>query len=140
MPRSADVIENALSWQGVPWRHQGRSRSGIDCIGLVITLAHELGLSDFDTHAYNRSPDGVNFLSGFKSHMDRVPPGDEKPGDVVVLRDQTLPCHCGILVWFRNTFYLVHAAAKSRKVVMDLFDGDLKSRKIAIFRYRGLEE
>lgn len=110
----------------------------MDCIGLVIVVANELGLSDFDTHAYGRSPDGVHFLEGFREQMDRVPAGEERAGDVVVLRDQTLPCHCGILVDFRGHVYLIHAAARRKKVVLELFEGDLKARKIAIFRYRDL--
>jgi hypothetical protein len=107
---------------------------------MVIVLAHELGISDFDTDAYNRSPDGVNFMKGFRDHMDRVKPGEERPGDVVVLRDHSLPCHCGILVPFRNTFYLVHAAARSKKVIKEHFTGKLKADRLATFRYRGLED
>jgi hypothetical protein len=103
-------------------------------------LAHELGLSDFDTHSYNRSPDGVSFMEGFRDHMDRVPPGQERAGDVAVLRDHSLPCHCGVLVWFRNTFYLVHAAARSKKVILEKFDGKLLENRLAIFRYRGLDD
>lgn len=134
----ADIIEEVMMWEGVPWRHQGRSRIGIDCIGLVIKVAHELDLSGFDTADYDRRPDGVNFLAGFREHMDRVSPGAEQGGDVVVLRDDRLPCHCGLLVPFRNSAYLVHASAKRRKVVMEPFMGDLMARRIAIFQYKGL--
>jgi cell wall-associated NlpC family hydrolase len=133
-----DVADNAVSWLNVPWRHQGRSRRGIDCVGVVIMLAHELGLSDFDTTAYARSPNGVDFLTGFKKHMDRVAPGEERPGDVVVMRDSVLPCHCGVLVQFRGETHLIHAAARRKKVVIEPFKGGIKAKKIAVFRYRGL--
>lgn len=103
-------------------------------------IAHELNLSDFDTDAYNRSPDGVHFMAGFREHMDRVKIGEERSGDVAVLRDHSLPCHCGILIPFRDTFYLMHAAANRKKVWLEHFTGELKSNRLATFRYRGLED
>lgn len=38
-----ELIEDARSWIGVPYHHQGRSRAGIDCIGLVIALLRDRG-------------------------------------------------------------------------------------------------
>ena len=38
-----DVIAAARSWVGVPYLHQGRSRSGVDCIGLVLEICAECG-------------------------------------------------------------------------------------------------
>ena len=139
MPCSrADVIAEAMTWLEVPWRHQGRSRKHVDCVGLVIKVAHELDLSGFDTADYDRRPNGVDFLRGFSDHMDRVKPGVEQGGDVVVMRDDRLPCHCGLLVPFRGRTHLVHAAAKRKKVVIEPFIGDLVARRLAVFCYRGL--
>ena len=135
-----DVVNEAWTWLDVKWRHQGRSRVGIDCIGLVIKVAHGLELSSFDTADYDRRPDGVNFMSGFQTHMDRVKPGFERDGDVVVMRDERLPCHCGILVPFRGSAHLIHATAKRKKVVIEPFIGELMALRIAIFRYQGLED
>ena len=134
----ADVITETLTWLGVPWRHQGRSRVSVDCVGLVIKIAHELDLSGFDSTTYDRRPNGINFLSSFNEHMDRVKSGTEQHGDVVVMRDDRLPCHCGLLVPFRGADDLVHASAKRKKVVMEPFIGDLVARRLAIFQYRGL--
>lgn len=134
----ADVIDEVMTWMDAPWRHQGRSRNNIDCIGLVIKVAHELDLSSFDTADYDRRPDGVDFLAGFREHMTRVLPGAEQGGDVAVLRDDRLPCHCGFLVPFRNSVHFVHASAKRKKVVMEPFIGGLLARRIAIFQYKGL--
>lgn len=36
--RPEEVIVEARTWLGVPFRHQGRSRTGVDCIGLVIAV------------------------------------------------------------------------------------------------------
>lgn len=38
------LIEDARSWIGVPFHHQGRSRLGIDCIGLPEVILRERGV------------------------------------------------------------------------------------------------
>ncbi len=44
MATRGEVQTLARTWIGVPWRHQGRNRSGIDCGGLVVKVGQELGL------------------------------------------------------------------------------------------------
>ena len=34
-------VAAARGYVGVPWRHLGRSRTGVDCIGLVLLAARE---------------------------------------------------------------------------------------------------
>lgn len=65
------VIAKAREWVGVRFLHQGRSRSGADCIGFISALAAELGsmtLLDNLPHNYARAPqklltDGLHSLS-----------------------------------------------------------------------------
>lgn len=55
------VVRAARAWLGRPWAHQGRDPVvGVDCAGLVICVARELGLVDasFDVQGYGRVPDG----------------------------------------------------------------------------------
>lgn len=47
------------SWLGVPWVHQGRTRHGIDCAGLIVCALGNLGLLPrgfVDPIAYGREP------------------------------------------------------------------------------------
>jgi hypothetical protein len=55
----AQVVSAAREWIGVPFRHQGRTRDGVDCAGVVIKVAHALGLSSFDATGYRRLPAGI---------------------------------------------------------------------------------
>jgi cell wall-associated NlpC family hydrolase len=58
--RSA-IVTAARSWLGTPYRHQHRERGvGVDCAGLVIGVARQLGIvpADFDVNGYSRQPDG----------------------------------------------------------------------------------
>jgi len=40
----SDVVAQARKYMGVRWAHQGRSPAGMDCAGLVIRVAQDLGL------------------------------------------------------------------------------------------------
>ena len=51
------LLTEARSWLDTPYHHQGRLKGvGVDCIGLIIGVAHALNLSEFDTHDYARIP------------------------------------------------------------------------------------
>lgn len=41
----ADVVQEAKSWLGVPYRYGGTSRSGVDCSGLTLSVYRALGIS-----------------------------------------------------------------------------------------------
>lgn len=57
------LIEEARALVGVPWRHQGRTRKGVDCIGLVLVAAQNAGLDLAKAarvkapRTYSRNPD-----------------------------------------------------------------------------------
>lgn len=47
-------IQAARSYLGTPWRHQGRSRRGIDCGGLVALAMRDIGHPGQDIAGYGR--------------------------------------------------------------------------------------
>lgn len=112
------LIASARSLQGVPFRHQGRTRFGVDCIGFVLLACEEAGL---DLHKvikhiptrYGRSPDvpSVEILS---KHCARV--YKPVPGCVLVFRFHTenIPRHFGIFTGDA----VIHADGTSRKQVI----------------------
>ncbi|MFN7948388.1 MAG: NlpC/P60 family protein [Blastocatellia bacterium] len=87
---------------GTPYQHQGRDGFGLDCIGLLLVVAHELGLSDFDFLEYSTRPDGVTFQRLCGAHMDEIPVTEARAGDVLLLRFGRLPQHAGILTSASN--------------------------------------
>ncbi len=51
------VMEIARSWVGTKFHHQGRRKNvGVDCIGLIVGVAQELGLNVEDKTDYAREP------------------------------------------------------------------------------------
>lgn len=49
------IVETALSCVGVPYLHQGRSRDGMDCVGLLVVIANEIGFEYVDYARYRRA-------------------------------------------------------------------------------------
>ncbi len=141
MPRRDDVIREARSWLYTPYLHQGRTRIGIDCAGLVIVVGKALGLVDYDTTNYQRRTHGQSFLHHFRANMDKVPVADVRPGDVMLFRDAAYACHSSIVGELGGALTLIHAHLLRRMVLEERLDqGDWLDRRVACFSYRGLED
>ncbi len=133
---SESIVAEARGWLGVPWRHQGRTRCGIDCVGLVVCVARGLDLSDYDSTGYGRRPQGQGFVQHFRDNMDAVPIPDARPGDVLVFADQAYPCHCGFLTERFGQPHLLHAHATRRMVIEEPYAGEWPARVKFAFRFR----
>ena len=126
---------------GIAWKHQGRTTNGIDCAGLVVLVAKELGLSGYDSTDYGRSPQPREFMHHFGDNMRKKPVADAEPGDVLLFRDRQFPCHSAIVGFKGTDLTIIHAHAARRKVVEDrLSQGDWLERRSACFEFYGVEE
>lgn len=94
--RAAFVAE-ARTWLGVPWVHQGRARSGVDCIGLLLCVGWALELTDFDFRNYRYSNDPQMLFGLADAHMSRIDLAQAQPGDVVAISYPGVPHHMGLL-------------------------------------------
>lgn len=116
--RAEAVVAAARRHLGTPWRHQGRlAGQALDCAGLVILVARELGLIDpaWDRADYGRQPDGS--LLGVCDAM-LEPARNLAPGRVLVLAIARDPQHMGIVGDYRHGGYsIIHAASAARRVV-----------------------
>ena len=91
----ARVIDEARSWVGVPFRHQGRDYSGIDCVGLPIVVGQSLGLFDqrLDIANYGRLPTG-ELVERLREHCQPIPRA--VPGALVVIAWTKIAAHVAI--------------------------------------------
>ncbi len=98
------LIAAARGYVGVPWRHQGRSRHGIDCVGLLVCVARDLGIPVEDVRAYEREPRAHDLTRLLRRHCTAV--SAARPGDIVLMgRPST---HVGILTDAHRPFGLIH--------------------------------
>lgn len=136
---STAIVTEARTWIGVRWLHQGRTREGVDCAGLVIKVAHELGLSTFDTADYARQAIDEAMLELCRGHLQPIGRQDIRPGDVLVMRFENQR-HIGVVGdYIYGGLSLIHAYAPNRKVVEHRFDSVWMSRVIGCFRFRAVE-
>lgn len=134
MTTRADVVTEARKWLSVRWHHQGRSRAGIDCVGLVIKIGHALGFSDFDIADYSRQPDPAMMRSLLALHMDPIAVSSAQPGDVLLMRFEREPQHVAIV----TDQGIIHAYAQARKVVEHRLDDIWRGRIVGAYQYKGL--
>lgn len=136
------IIAEARSYVGVPWRHLGRSRTGVDCLGLVIVVARATGLvaDDFDFTGYGRLADGT-MLRELRRYMYRINPRDALSGDVLAYRAATQPRHVGIVAAHGGVSTLVHAKAGHGVVLEQTLEQVAPGGHLAAaFRFPGVDD
>lgn len=138
MTTRQDIVAAAKNWVGVPYRHMGRNHYGVDCVGLIIKVAHDVGLTTYDTTNYPKRPKAADLLREMRNYLQQVPKGEAGPGDILVIAAPSSPVHMGVLeVDERGQSWLIHAYAPARKVVREsLGDRDVRMA----FHYTGVED
>jgi cell wall-associated NlpC family hydrolase len=113
------VSDEARSWVGIPFRHQGRSRSGVDCIGLVIVVAQSLGLvpADFERRDYGRMPNRDELGQKIREHCR--PLEVAQPGCMFAMRWNKEAAH--VAIYTGET--LIHSYERIGRVVEHSFRG-----------------
>lgn len=137
-----DVVRVARSWLGIPFAHQHRAREvGVDCAGLVICVARELGLvsPEFDVTGYDRVPDGRSLRALCDQNLA---PADcpEIGGVALVAWLDGPPQHVGIVVpYHAGGLSFVHAENRRHRAVIEqrLVFGRAM-RLVAAYRFPGV--
>jgi cell wall-associated NlpC family hydrolase len=138
------VVAAARKWIDTPFHHQARLKGvGVDCVGLVIGVARELGLvsAGFDVDAYPRVPDGRSLMHLTDLHMTRLAGKDAmQPGDVVVVSFDKDPQHLGILADYRHGgLSIVHAAGQTGRVIETRLMFSHSMKFVAAYSLPGIE-
>lgn len=138
---SDDIIRVARSALGVPFRHQGRSLLGLDCVGLILYVADCLGITCTDVEGYSRRPSGGLLETAFDQHVSlgilmRVDPDAMQPGDFLMMRFEREPQHIAILTGEN----IIHSHLAVGKVCEHRLDDKWRSRIVRVYRLIGVTE
>jgi cell wall-associated NlpC family hydrolase len=125
------LILHARTWLGVPFRHQGRNRMGVDCGGLLMAIGQQAGLEIIPPETYSLSPDVELVRKALQANCVEIPLADAQPGDVLLLAFAGAPQHVGLL----TDIGLLHAWAKPGKVVEHLIDAQWERRIVAAYAH-----
>jgi cell wall-associated NlpC family hydrolase len=130
----AAIVQCARGYLGTPFAHQGRTKGvAIDCAGLLVCVAHELGLSQADVDGYGRQPDLQVFRSTLREHLGEKAFVDVQLGDILTFatpREQ----HLGIVAGL-DPLSIVHAWEGAGRVVEHVLDQAWRRRVRGCFSF-----
>lgn len=134
---TAAFLAEARSYvtQAVRFRHQGRSRHGVDCAGLVCLSLRAIGREVIDKEAYGREPLGDGLRQQLALNFEPVARESMQVGDIVLMRFRGEPSHVAIIAdYVYGGFSLVHAYAQVRKCVEHRLDSEWEGYIVEVFR------
>lgn len=91
-------IAAARSYLNVPFRHRGRDRRGVDCLGLVVVAMQAVGRVMSDRASYGRDPVNDGLHEAAVAHFGQ-PIAIETmcPADIVLMQWHQQPNHVAIV-------------------------------------------
>jgi NlpC/P60 family putative phage cell wall peptidase len=134
------ILAEAREWLDTPYHHQGRLKDvGVDCIGLIIGVAYNVGLIGRSDIAwikkafpsYSRQPEGTYLRDGLSKFMPEVLVSQREPGDVILVSMDNAPRHV-VLYTERDT--IIHAYAERGKCVETRYAHYWRRMSLAAFR------
>lgn len=98
-----NLYQTAKKYLGIPYRHMGRDRSGLDCLGLAHLFYQEFGIDipDGDGKPYSDrwvKEDPERYLRGVLAVGKEASPYDLRPLDFVYFRMGRYICHGGVML------------------------------------------
>lgn len=138
------IVSTARSYLRTPYHHQARVKGvGIDCAGLPICVARDLGLVPrrFDITGYARTPDGKSLIAYCEQWMKRIHTPELGAVIVTHFKGSTAPQHLGIVAdYIHGGFSVIHAmgtADGKGRVVEQRLDEETMMRMVGLFRMPG---
>ena len=134
----ADLVAEARTWIGTPWRHQQRHKGmGADCGGFILGCLWALDYPPargYDYKNYSDIPDTGTLRAICDRLLDRTP--SYAPGDVVMMRLGGAPQHLGIVGDGYGGLSLIHSYVQARRVREERIDDAWRSAIVQSWRLR----
>jgi len=128
-----NLVDAARAYLGVPFRHQGRNKLGLDCVGLVVVALADIGIVVEDEIGYSLNPHKGRLESGINrnSFLKEVPVDQIAAGDVLLIAYKHVPQHVAI----KTTTGIIHSTSQLGKVVEHGFS-PLFGKIVSAYRIR----
>ena len=136
-----DIVAAARALIGTPFVHQGRRpRVALDCAGLVVAVADEVGIAALDQRGYGRRPSNGLLESALDGQpcLARIAPSEMQPGDVLLMRVVRDPQHLAIFAGYNpmcESETIIHAEIGAGKVCEHRLDDTWRSRIVRVYRF-----
>lgn len=147
-----EIVEQARTWLGTAYHHQGRLKKsdkgpgGVDCIGLIIGVINELGMPDtegrgrlalWDEGGYSQSPDGFSLRRSIERHLIPLRQDEMAPGDILLFKLHRDPQHLGIVSDYPGgDIGVIHCHSRSGAVVEHPLSPAWRRMLVKPYRFR----
>lgn len=130
-----DVVAEARSWLGTPFKHQGRLKLiGCDCVGLIYGVAWALGWQYDNVGTYNHRPHWATMAKELRARLVPIKIDETLEADILLMAFEREPSHLALI----TDKGIIHAAAMLRRVVEHRLDAVWRSRIRGAYRFKEL--
>ena len=132
-----DILAAARQCLGTKFRHQGRLVAfGLDCAGVAIHVAREIGAGVIDVSGYGRTPANGQLEQSLDSQpcLERVSLEDRQPGDLLLMRFASEPQHLAICAGET----IIHAYEAAGLCCEHRLSSLWAARIVRVYRFRGM--
>ena len=120
--KRSEIVQYARSFIGVPNYREGRTRGGLDCIGLIQVVGSHFGIQYEDKFGYSDIPVNHEFLSHLMKYLTVNKNAAIHDGTIGLFRQNRYPCHVGIFASNdRGDRTIIHSSIPAKKVVERLY-------------------
>ena len=141
--RRREIVAAARAWIGTPYKHQGRGRKGLDCVGLLVEVANDMGHPVVAPTAYSSMPQGWQLTEPCDEQLWR-PVRQNKliPGDLAVFTgwSPNEPQHFAFIGDHPHGVTLIHSFSKFDKVVEQPWNRLWAQKFHGLYNLPGTEE
>lgn len=134
-PAISALIQAARSYLGVPFRHCGADREGVDCVGLILAAMREAGMGDYRPRPYARGDFSrlLKEIERFAAPREGMP----EPGDLLVMRVKGELTHCALVT---DDGRIIHADERRGRVVENRLTAEFLVRVAVVYRWRAVDK
>lgn len=123
---------------GIPFKDRGRDRNGIDCWGLFVLVYREMFHIELPEYngLYSTTADREAtsaLIEGNMGPWTEIPPGGEVIGDGVLMTNQGIPSHIGIVA---ARSLVLHIELGFGSLCQDYNSSILKRRVCGFYRHQ----
>jgi len=135
-----DVVAEARTWLGTPFKHQGCLKGvACDCIGLIKGVGLALCLADYDPDgpeatayaSYSMNPNSRRMRAGLATWLVPISVADATVADIYFMAWGREPQHVALI----TDKGIIHSYSAIGKVVEHALDEDWKRRIVAAYRF-----
>jgi cell wall-associated NlpC family hydrolase len=138
MGKRDEIVTAARSYLGVPFRHQGRSRNGIDCLGLVLVVYNQVFGTSHEILGYPRRPDAAEMRRQLREKLSAITPEQARAGDLAHLAYNGEATHLALLTTPEQIIHVL--LTPPRRVVEQRLSPELRDRVAGWYRLPGVED